>query len=155
MSSYLVSDTQISAMVQSAIVQGVITPPIANDVWQRVKWENMYNLSCLYGDDCPTQHTDIELNRTIVEAPLYGPVVWACIRNWQYQCMDHADFYESYAYRLMSQLRRKLERAIIGDSVENREDLVEKIYDLAEPNSWGIDSWSQITAGRSPSTTTI
>ena len=97
MSSFLVPDIHLSIIAQGAVQQGVITFDEADDLWIRMKFDNLYALHVRYKDPDPLE-TEIKSNRSTVEAPLSLSAIKSACQCWQYQCAEWEDYYLTTAY---------------------------------------------------------
>ena len=136
MSAWQVSDTHLSALVQSAVVEQVIPPFMADELWKRMKWNNMWALHVRYMDDAPETWTKVELNRDSIEAPLRPAAVWKGIRCWGYQCAEWDGFDQTPEYKIMEELAKKLQ---YDNHIPD-----EMGHDWANDEPWGISEWKEI-----------
>lgn len=156
MSAWLCTDLHLSALVQSAVVQGVIANPTADNLWAMMRYDNLYALHCLYHDECPEDWTNVEVNRVTINAPLYGPAVWKHIRCWMYQCAEWPEWDQTYAHQLMRELMRKIEMVILGTHIDHRHTdsgfngklyvMLDEMADRfdAKGHAWGITDWYDV-----------
>ena len=89
MSSFLVTDVHISAIVQEMALRGVITVNARREVAVLMKHENLRALNARYGDDLPTvEEVDEDFDLSSVEAPLVPEAIILLIAGWKYQCLE-------------------------------------------------------------------
>ena len=132
MSAWLCSDIHLSALVQSAIVERIIAPDEADELWREMRRDNLYALHCRYGDLMPDK---IKVERTSVEAPLDPVVIVHNIGCWNYQCSEFSDCDLTLAFVTMRLLDEHLRRQM-GCEPD----------DYVSSNHWGINAWSQAIA---------
>lgn len=145
MSAWMVTDTHLSALVQEAVVRGIVPPADADGLWCRMKWENHYALHCRYGDELIwDDSTEVPCARTSVEAPLDPWAVLKGISCWGYQCAEFDGWDQTAAHITMNGLGDvlRLELGLVDDDQHYRSE-----YDRAP---WGIDMWGDVIAQRVP-----
>ena len=94
MSAFIVPKGQIDALVQSLIVEGVITPRRRNEVGQLLWHENHLSLQARYGDEPNTP----EYTAEIIEAPLDDLKVWRLLDCYDYQTCEHEGWREGWEH---------------------------------------------------------
>lgn len=147
MSAWMTSDVHRSALVQEAIVRGLIPPHDADQLWQRMTFDNHLALFVRYGDQLPVDSwEDIQVRREVVEAPLNPWGILKGISCWNYQCAEFYGWDQTTAHLLMDALVDliSLELGV------PRDDHPDTYFYRPEYNDapWGINSWEQIIARR-------
>lgn len=142
MSAWMTSDIHRSALVQEAVVRGVIWPEQADELWQRMTFDNLWALHCRYGDPMPVDNSeDLEVKRTHVEHPLDPWVLLKSISCWNYQCAAFDQWDQTTAHRYIDQLRELL-MAELG--VDDETYYAHPFWSKCDV--WGIDRWEQVMA---------
>lgn len=140
MSAWLTSDVHRSAIVQAAVVEQIIDPSEANDLWLRMTWDNHYALHCRYGDELPAEeYTELECNRSAVEHPLNPYDVLKLISCWNYQCAEFDGWDRTVAHITVNRLWTKL-LADLGHP--DYDDLYAQRRYHSAP--WGVASWKEL-----------
>lgn len=131
MSAWLVTDTHINVIVQSMIVEDLLSVRRSGQIRRLMKWMNHRALHVRYGNELPDL-TEVELVDETVEAPLDDAVVRKSLTCWEYQCAEYdwADAEEPVVL-LATQLRERL------DARNPRG------YDNDPNLPFGLDSWDQ------------
>lgn len=158
MSAWLCTDTHISALVQQAVVMGVVEPGLeADNLWAKMKYDNLHALAVRYGDHEPEDWTNVIVNRSMVEAPLHKPTIWKNIGCWQYQCAEFDGWDQTEAHMTMRTLRELIEVDLLGKVIidlddgdsfddENYQDLKRRADERAPSgHCWGIGRWENVT----------
>ena len=150
----MVTDVHLSAMIQAAVVEGVIDIRKADYWWREAKWQNLYALHCRYRDPLEIdgepieEPQDIPSERTSVEAPLRPEVIEHIIACWGYQCAEFDGYDDTRISHVMDQVVATL-KAKYPDMDWEQRDL-----------PWGISDWAEVTQPTThhlhlvPSTTT-
>jgi hypothetical protein len=150
MSAWMTTDIHRSALVQEAIVRGLVAPAEADRLWQRLTWDNHYALHCRYGDELEWDSwEDVPVERTAIEAPLNPWAVLKAISCWNYQCAEFDGWDQTTAHILMQDVWDLicLELDVLDDQPYN-----DPRYN--DP-PWGVDAWEQVLASSSSTTPTV
>lgn len=154
MSAWIVSKAHIDALVQSMIVERVISPADANDVGRELWRENLRSVAYRYPNDGdgerpgPIDFRDshVEGYRFAgIEAPLDELCIWKQTACYDYESCEHPDYLLSEACNHVSRL---------ADRIAARHGLNRDEWDRAlpkdatghDPYPWGLDTIEQAIA---------
>lgn len=156
MSAWLCTDTHISALVQQAVVEGLVQPGLeADNLWAKMRYDNLHALAMRYGDHEPEDWTNVIVNRSMVEAPLHLPTIWKNINCWEYQCAEFDGWDDTEAHMIMTALQTRIEIATLGHVIDKGDEQfmstsyneLSRQADERAPHGhcWGIDRWEDVT----------
>lgn len=142
MSAFVLPHPHIDALVQSMMVEKIITGHMVDDIGCQLIYENMVSCYTQYPHlENKPQLNSIDYHFRGIEAPLNGYCVLVACRGWKYQTCEYDEADSQPGWLLVSELEEVL---INEHNLDPDRDVMDQIHPSARSTGWVIEDLNQI-----------